>query len=169
MQTRMLTAAVAAVCAVLLPAAVLADDAPFGNKLSVAAGFGNRGQRIHIVVRYSIFVPNGCPQNKPYPFEPEWKTYWSAHCAAYRTQRARLILRIYRVSPPHGLAFTTDKRVHGKAAPFIPFDEGGIWATDVFTRQFQTGCYSGRYSIKATLIDPYHRPDFSAIVRFVCR
>jgi hypothetical protein len=77
----------------LLPCTGGADDAPFGNKLSVAAGFGNHGRRIHVLIRYAIFVPSNCPEMKPSPYDPEdqIKEFWSAHCAAYRTQRARLI------------------------------------------------------------------------------
>jgi hypothetical protein len=157
----------------LLPAPGGADDAPFGNKLTIAAGFGNHGRRIHILVRYSIFVPNNCQEMKPSPYDPEdqIKQFWSAHCAAYRTQRARLIIRIFRVSPPHGLGLTKEKRVHGQLSPVPndPFDTGGAWATDVYTFQLKTGCYRGKYTISATLIDPYRRPNFSVPYRFVCR
>jgi hypothetical protein len=164
----------AAVLAVsTLPSLGGADDAPFGNKLSVAAGFGNYGKRIHILVRYSVWPPNNCPMMKPSPYDPpaEIKAFWSARCAPYRAQRARLILRIFRVSPPHGLALSRATRIHGPLSyvPNNPFDSGGAWATDVYTSQLSTGCYSGNYTIRATLIDPYGRPNFSVPRRFVCR
>jgi hypothetical protein len=173
MAWRMVLSVAATTMLVLLPSAAQADDAPFGNKLSVAAGFGNHGKRIHVLMRYSIFVPSGCPSMRPSPYDPpeEIKAFWSPHCAAYREQRARLTLRIFRISPPLGLAFIRTKQVHGKLAtiPGNPFDTGGAWPTDVYTSQLRTGCYPGNYTIKATLRDPYGRPDFSAHYRFRCR
>lgn len=138
---RTLTAIAAAVFAVfLLPSAVGADDALWGNRLTVAAGFGNHGTRIHVLIRYSVWPPKSCPSMKPSFYDPpeEIKAFWSSRCARYRAQRARLILRIFRISRPHGLALRRDKRVHGPLSyvPNNPFDTGGSWATDVYTVQF---------------------------------
>jgi hypothetical protein len=112
--------------------------------INVDYSLGNHGHRINVVTSYFIGAPDSCPGSRPFDSsDPDWARYWSAHCAAFRTQRARIVVRVYRISRPAALALvkTGTGRGGGGESPAI---NGGHWSVDLSTAQFRTGCYRGR-------------------------
>jgi hypothetical protein len=130
---------------------------------------GNHGHRIHVVTSYFIGAPNSCPGSRPLDSsDPDWARYWSAHCAAFRNQRVRIVVRVYRMWRPTGLALVKTGIGRGGGGEY-PAINGGHWNIDLFTTEFRTGCYRGKYRIKATLTDPYGRGTVSDFAFFTCR